>query len=198
MGARAYRLMVNYDVEGAILEIGSDRGEGSTAFWAALAQRCRVPFYSVDFDAEAYLRARRIPGSQAYQITGEAFLRTLWPGKKQRIGLAYLDNFDWQYPSLMGTDQVRDQIRTYRQHGLTMTNAQSQAAHLVQTRLIVPYASRQSIIMFDATWRHPDGTWTGKGGLAVPFLLAQSYQVLHSAPEAKERFDGFVVMGRAQ
>jgi len=71
-GASAYTMLDEVvdelDAGGAIVEIGSDRGEGSTAFLSRLANSTRRRFFSIDFSTEGYSNAKAICGSCAYQV----------------------------------------------------------------------------------------------------------------------------------
>ena len=72
-GASAYHLLGDVaeelDAVGAIVEVGSDRGEGSTNFLSGLANQTRRPFFSVDFSEQGFLNARRACGSCAHRVT---------------------------------------------------------------------------------------------------------------------------------
>jgi hypothetical protein len=77
-GAAAYRLLDDFadDLDpGNMIEIGSDRGEGSTRWLAEFAARQGKKFYTVDFSSEGYLNGQRACGSCAFQGMGEAFLK---------------------------------------------------------------------------------------------------------------------------
>ncbi len=110
-GASAYHLLGDLAEEldrvGAIVEVGSDRGEGSTTFLSALANRTRRPFFSVDFSEEGYLNARKACGSCAQRGMGEKWLEDAQGfsasseaagQENDLIAVAYLDNYDWTYP----------------------------------------------------------------------------------------------------
>ena len=62
MGVRSQYYILNYinSLQGAIVEIGCGRGEGSTDFFAGLVVGCKqFNHYAVDFDPEAYSVAKR-------------------------------------------------------------------------------------------------------------------------------------------
>jgi hypothetical protein len=76
-GAAAYRLLEEYadDLDsGNMIEIGSDRGEGSTRWLAEFAARGGRDFFTVDFSPEGFNNALRSCGACAFQGMGEDFL----------------------------------------------------------------------------------------------------------------------------
>ena len=54
--------------QGDFLEIGSDRGEGSTGALAQMAAATGRGFYSVDFSPIGFARASRACGACAHQV----------------------------------------------------------------------------------------------------------------------------------
>ena len=80
---------------GSFVEIGSDRGEGSTAYLSQFAERTGRDFFSVDFAPEGVANARRVCGACAYQGLGEEFLQNAFStvSKFGTISFAYLDNY---------------------------------------------------------------------------------------------------------
>jgi hypothetical protein len=76
-GAAAYRLLDDFvdDLDhGNMIEIGSDRGEGSTRWLAEFAAKTGRDFFTVDFSDEGYRNAQRACGSCAFKGMGESFL----------------------------------------------------------------------------------------------------------------------------
>ncbi len=76
-GAAAYRLLEEYadDLDpGNMIEIGSDRGEGSTRWLAEYAAKSERNFYTVDFSPEGFHNAQRSCGTCAFKGMGEDFL----------------------------------------------------------------------------------------------------------------------------
>ena len=76
-GAAAYKLLAEYadDLDaGNMIEIGSDRGEGSTRWLAEFAARNGRSFFTVDFSPEGYLNGQRACGPCAFKGMGEDFL----------------------------------------------------------------------------------------------------------------------------
>ena len=195
------------DPSGAWVEIGVDRGEGSTKFFADIAKTKGTKFYGVDADENQIARARAVLSSQGQMILGangqfylaqaplpdhielvhafgENFLEQFAqdnPGKK--FSLVYLDNFDWDY-WVGGQEEsfVPAQKQHYRDYmGTEMTNINSQKAHLLQAMRLMPLMTENSIIVCDDTWYHPnEGVFIGKCSAVIPYLLLQGYEILNS------------------
>jgi hypothetical protein len=176
---------------GAWVEIGVDRGEGSTKFFADLAEKRGVKFYGVDADHEQIARANSTMSTAGalpahvnlVAAKGEDFLlnwRTNTPGEK--ISLAYLDNFDWDY--WLG-QQEESFVPIQKQHyrdtmKVEMLNLNSQLTHLTQTIRMLPLMADNSIIVCDDTWYHPnEGIFIGKCSAVIPLLLVSGYSMLH-------------------
>jgi len=188
---------------GAWIEIGVDRGEGSTRFFADLAKTKATKFYGVDADEGQISRARAVLSSQGKMVLGtdgqfylaegtlpdhielthafgEQFLSNLTP---QPVSLVYLDNFDWDY--WVGRQEehfVPAQKQHYREYmGTEMTNINSQKAHLAQAMLLMPMMAANSIIVCDDTWYHPEeGVFIGKCSAVIPYLMLNGFELLHS------------------
>jgi hypothetical protein len=193
------------DPTGAWVEIGVDRGEGSTKFFADLAKAKGIKFYGVDADENQITRARTVLSAQGQAVLGpdgqfqlaqgplpdhieliyargEDFLEKFAqdnPGKK--FSLVYLDNFDWDY-WVGGQEEsfVPAQKQHYREYmGVEMTNINSQKAHLLQAMRLMPLMTEKSIIVCDDTWYHPnEGVFIGKCSAVIPYLLLNGYTVL--------------------
>lgn len=173
------------------VEIGVDRGEGSTKFFADLAEKRGSKFYGVDADSGQISAATTnltVNGKLPDHITlslskGEDFLAN-WKltTPKEKISLMYLDNFDWDY--WLGKQEesfVPIQKQHYREKmKVEMLNINSQLTHLVQAMRMLPLMSANSIVVCDDTWYHPnEGIFIGKCSAVIPFLLVNGYSILH-------------------
>ena len=197
--------MDSVDTTGSWVEIGVDRGEGSTKFFSNQAKTRNVKFYGVDADPGQIARARAVlgatgqafigtNGSIQYEVAempdhvklvhakGEDFLEQFAqdnPG--QKFSLVYLDNFDWDY-WVGGQEEafVPAQKQHYRDTmGIEMTNINSQKTHLLQAMRLMPLMTDKSIIVCDDTWYHPnEGVFIGKCSAVIPYLLLNGYTVL--------------------
>jgi hypothetical protein len=77
-----------------ILEIGSDRYEGSTEYFANLAQQHGVAFHSVDIVNDAQRRLSHLPVHRHTQ-SGSEWCQRVLPQLDVQVGCVYLDNFDY-------------------------------------------------------------------------------------------------------
>ena len=195
------------DPTGVWVEIGVDRGEGSTKFFADLAKAKGTKFYGVDADENQITRARATLSAQGQLILGndgqfyqaqgplpdhielthafgEDFLEQFAQNNpKKKFSLVYLDNFDWDY-WVGGQEEsfvpaVKQHYRDYM--GTEMTNINSQKSHLLQAMRLMPLMTEKSIIVCDDTWYHPnEGVFIGKCSAVIPYLLLHGYEVLNS------------------
>jgi len=190
MGARAYRHLSLYDpAPGCLIEIGSERGEGSTAWLHDYAQRHRLRFYTADIDLDTYTIARGIT-SGARNLTGTEVLRRL----RTPVSVAYMDGFDWIPDGQANEQWIGDQRARYATLGHHLDNDRCQQTHLEEARLITGKANERCAVICDDTWLGPTG-WTGKGGLAVPHFVSEGFTVVdHDG--CKDHSLGYVVLKR--
>jgi hypothetical protein len=177
---------------GCWIEVGVDRGEGSTRFLSDLAATRGVNFYGVDMDPDQITRATKnlsVDGKLPSHVTlacnrGENYIQQLSnDNPKLKASLVYLDNFDWDY-WLGGQEEafVAGVKQNYRDKlGVEMTNIQSQVTHLLQAIYLMPMMSENSIIVCDDTWYHPnEGVFIGKCSAVIPYLFLNGYSLLHN------------------
>jgi hypothetical protein len=190
---------------GAWVELGVDRGEGSTQWFANKAKTQADGFFGVDMDPEQIVRADQglrtktaslgangqmevVVGDLPDYINlvnakGEDFLdsfATKYPDKK--ISLAYLDNFDWDY--WLGREEetfVAGVKQNYQDKmGVEMNNINSQLTHLLQACRLMPLMTDNSIIVCDDTWAMPEeGIFSGKCSAAIPYIMLHGYKIIH-------------------
>ena len=168
-----------------VLEIGTDRGlkraeyAGSTKYMKELADLHGCDFATVDVDNELLEPARQ-RGVLAYNMTGEDFCQFTLPLRRQKVSMAYLDNFDWDWNPPQNDPFIKEQQELYRtKYGVEMTNVSSQAAHVVQTMWLLPYLAEHCVVGFDDTFYMPHlGHYTGKGAAAVPLLLGLGFEIV--------------------
>lgn len=176
------------------LELGSDRFEGSSQYFADLAYQHQGKFITVDLDKEAVLRAVRHTPAE-YKTNAEFVHREAikWctedlPTYNTTIKVVYLDNFDWDWNTNMHSEMIANQRVWYQAQGIVMSNLNSQVSHLAQMQALLPYMSKQSIVCVDDTYEY-NGVYIGKGGAVVPYLIANGYEILISG-------DYGVILGR--
>jgi hypothetical protein len=166
-------------VEGSLVEIGASRpGDNqSTQYLYDLAKSIGTNFITCDINVQRIreLNDQDIP---AVCNKGEDFLPTYEP----KVSIAYLDNFDWNWHPMATEDWTLVQIQEYReQYNIEMTNLMSQIAHVHQAVILETKTTTNSIIAMDDTWFDTGwDTYQGKGGAAVPYLIACGYTVLET------------------
>ena len=181
------------NIGGNIVEIGASRpgDDQSTQYLYDMAKQLGIDFVTCDINRERVADLNN-QGITATCLKGEEFLPMYGP----KISIAYLDNFDWNWHPMATEDWTLDQIKEYREnYNIEMTNVYSQAAHVHQAVLLEPKTAENSIICIDDTWFHSTwDTYQGKGGAAVPYLLAKGYKSL----ETTHGRDGIygIILGR--
>jgi hypothetical protein len=166
-------------IEGSLVEIGASRpgDDQSTQYLHDLAKSIGTDFITCDINFQR-IRELNDQGIPAVCNKGEEFLPTYEP----KVSIAYLDNFDWNWHPMATEDWTLVQIQEYReQYNIEMTNLMSQSAHVHQAVILETKTTTNSIIAIDDTWFDTGwDTYQGKGGAAVPYLLARGYTVLET------------------
>jgi len=163
-----------------IVEIGSDRWEGSSAYFADLADTHDMKFVSVDLDEDARRRIQRTIDPSHVEITEFVHADgTAWSAGYQgpQIKVLYLDNFDWDWRTDRQQSMIQDQVRWYADRGIVMNNINSQTAHVTQMVNLLPHMSARCLVCVDDTYEY-NGVFIGKGGAVVPYLLGQGFGML--------------------
>lgn len=160
-----------------IVEIGSDRWEGSSAYFADLANTHGMRFVSVDLDSDARHRLRKTVALDHAHLT--EFVQsegTRWTADYNgpTIRVLYLDNFDWDWRTDRQEQMIQDQIAWYREKGMVMNNINCQTAHITQMVNLLSYMAAQCVVCIDDTYEY-NGVYLGKGGAVVPYLLGQGF-----------------------
>jgi spermidine synthase len=184
--AMDFSRVLNYiheiSVDGDILEIGADRGDGSTFIFASIAAHMGKQLYSVDIDKDIietnHNRFERMPFNlpvSFYTQPGEEFLEQ---NSDKKFSIVLLDNFDWQWDPNQSEDFIEVQKSRYaKEFNIEMTNLNSQVTHLKQAVLLTNLLTKQAIIVCDDTyWDHSHATYTGKCGSAIPYLMTIGFR----------------------
>jgi hypothetical protein len=176
-----------------IVEIGSDRWEGSSAYFADLANTHSMQFITVDLDPGAGIRLRKTVAPEHVPLVEFVLAEgTAW--SKQYSGPAikalYLDNFDWDWSTNRQSEMIEQQREWYSSQGITMSNLNSQTSHITQMVNLLPHMSAQCVVCVDDTYEY-NGVFIGKGGAVVPYLLGQNFGLLQTG-------DYGVILGRGQ
>lgn len=173
-----------------ILEIGSDRNEGSTKFFDAYSKDLGIPFYSVDIEDDAKVRLHSLEYTNWVIASGSVWTSEQLPTLNKKIKVLYLDNFDWNHnPSLPDETNFAE---LYEKHGVTWTNLNCVAEHLQQMINCLPFMADQSIVICDDTpYQSHSGIYIGKCSAVIPLLITQGYKIVHSADNGVILIRGF-------
>ena len=166
------------DCTGIVLEIGSDRYEGSSAYFAELADQYNKDFVTIDLDENMPRRLKQcIPKHLQDRVTFIQCDGTEWTKTCIRpISILYLDNFDWDWEVGTYSKMIEEQRVWYTERGIEMNNINSQVAHLTQMQNLLPCMTRSCVVCLDDTYIH-NGVYIGKGGAVVPYLLANNFKL---------------------
>ena len=165
-----------------ILEIGSERGEGSSLFFYNLAKDHNIDFYSIDVVPDAKNNCDYINFIVAK--SGHEWCMDVLPTLNKKIKILYLDNFDWIYPSIAHFEWLNDQIKSYADRGIIMNNDNSQEEHRLQSIFCIPYMDEESIVFFDDTWVDDslDSGYDGKCGKAIQLFINAGF-IIENNPQ---------------
>lgn len=160
----------------SFIEIGSQRGTGSTYKFAKLCQKSGWQFITVDADDATAILAKNIvhqisPQFEAHNEPGEVFLKNY---SKTNIGICYLDAFD------IVTDWAhkKETLETYKKRNMEITNEAAYKMHYDAACNVYQKIVPGGFISFDDVWLDKTNTWQGKGKTAIPFLLSHGFIVL--------------------
>ncbi len=164
-----------------VVEIGSERGEGSTSYLYQWAHNRGLDFYSVDVVPDAQAHFKDMPPDFNFCLTeaGSEWCKTKLPLLHKRIKVLYLDNFDWIDPNNLQYQWLHDQIAAYAERGVVMNNENCQEEHRLQALHCLPYMDYQSIVLIDDSWIDSTTTtgFNGKCGTAIPLFLTAGYKI---------------------
>lgn len=179
------------------VEIGSDRGEGSTRTFSDIAQRNQTVVHTVDINSYPKEWCEKHGFTQGivwHQAIGSEWAKNVFPTLNKKIVCLYLDNFDYNYNTVRIDPMILEQQKQYREEfGIEMTNENCLVEHMKQMIALLPYMSEHSIVICDDTY-DSNGCWIGKGGPIVTFLQAHGYHL--AAVEVEERLSYGVVLKR--
>ena len=179
LNSQPHLAQLYYDQErDMILEIGSDQNEGSTEFFNGLAVNWEIPFYTVDVIDEAQHRFTHCDHI-IWQVSegGAVWTKTVLPTLSKQIKVLYLDNYDWSNPG-PNADNIKE---NYAQRNVEWSNLGSQVEHLAQMINCMPYMAAESLVICDDTpLVEASGTYSGKCGAVVPYLIANGYQIVYT------------------
>ena len=169
-------LMTSFTAGKFFLEIGSDRGEGSTRALAELANKLDLIFITVDMDPSIYEKALKIvkeinPKFSAECYRGENFIKLFG---KEDIAVLYLDAYDTM-PE--GLDLPQDIKNPYIKNTGAWSNKAAWEMHLKASTRADERLIPGGLICFDDEWKK-EGVWAkrSKGYTAIPWLFEHGYK----------------------
>ena len=174
------------------VEIGSDRGGGSTYYLQNLARQTKNDFITVDIDP-VYLGS----SIKSVKMAGEDWVQDQLPTIGSKVRLVFMDGFDWTtQPTAVrngtASPDTYNLISDYEKKNLQLNNVNSAMAHILQVIGLLPNMEDKCAIMFCDTWfNYTLDTFEGKGAGAVYMLLAEGYNVLSASYQLN-----YIMMGR--
>ena len=186
--------------QGAWVEIGADRGEGSTGWLIEQWKQYGTDkFYCIDMNKETLdknITKHAQDGVEFILGQGEIILQQ---NPIKNVAVAYLDNFDWDY-WLEGTEEgfVAPIRETYKKYmDCEMTNLNSQICHMAQAIHLIANMMENSLIVCDDTWFEPkEGIFIGKCSAVIPLLMCHRYSIIKNIGYRNGSGGSGVIMGR--
>ena len=101
------------DTNAIMMEIGSDRNEGSTSWFDNFAKIHKQEFYSVDVIDDAENRHTHLENTNFIICdAGSSWTATELPKLNKKINILYLDNYDWgNYPVGINEKNIKKLFR---------------------------------------------------------------------------------------
>jgi len=162
-----------------LVEIGTTRervaGQGSTEKLAIFTAFLGMHFLTVDVDPKNTKRVDGVlrylnPDAKAVTARGENYLKL----EERAPDFIYLDAFDYDHGK-------HSQQRQNRYRELLQTDINDEACwkmHEACAHAIKEKMREGGIVVIDDTWTDADGTYLGKGKLAVPLLLDSGFEII--------------------
>lgn len=184
MGRQPYKMLETFsnlkvNQNNIVLEIGSERGEGSSLFLYNWATKNNIDFFSIDVLDSAKKEFVNFNANFIVASAGHIWCKDELPKLRKLIKILYLDNFDWTDVNNLKYDWLHELINSYKERGVIMNNQNSQEEHRLQALYCIPFMDEQSIVFFDDTWKShitPSG-YDGKSGTAIPLFIEAGYKI---------------------
>jgi len=177
---KIYQRIINHlpeKVQGVFVEIGSDRGEGSTIALDRWAGEFNTKLITVDVSSKPKSRlADSLPNTKFVVAQGSTWAKD-FALTCTDIAVLYLDNFDYIWDINNVSPAIRIQMQEYAGQGVAMTNQTCQIEHMKQIMFLANALHKNSIVAFDDTYAYND-CWIGKCGPAVVYLLSEGWSVV--------------------
>lgn len=164
--------------DSVFVEIGSERGEGSTIYLSTLAQQHGTVLHSVDIGDWASKELKH-PALICHVQSGADWAKKTYPSINKYISVLYLDNFDWIWDVNNIPEWILNQINDYKERfNIDMNNDNCQQEHFNQMLALLPYMAPKSIVLLDDTNISANHTWSGKNGPVVYLLRNYGFNIL--------------------
>ena len=165
-------------LHGVFVEIGSDRGEGSTQILAEVAQQHNTRLITVDISSKAQSRLSHTLSNTDFVVASGSAWAQDFANTHTNIAVLYLDNFDYIWDIDSVSAAIRQQMHDYAGQGIVMSNQNCQIEHMRQMVALTPLLSPDAVVAFDDTYCVND-CWIGKCGPAVVYLQSLGWTVVH-------------------
>jgi len=178
---KVYQSITNYLPEkptGVFVEIGSERGEGSTIALNDLARQFKTKLISVDIKPDAQQRYVHQLLHTEFVVDSGSIWAKEFASTHRDISILYLDNFDYIWNVNDVTAEIQIQMQEYAGQGIAMNNQNCQAEHMRQIVALSPCLAPDAVVVFDDTYCYND-CWIGKCGPAVVYMQAYGWSVIH-------------------
>ena len=167
---------------GVFVEIGSERGEGSTISLNNLAAQYNTKLISVDINPDAQQRyGHQLAHTEFVVESGSTWAKN-FSTFQSNIALLYLDNFDYIWDINNIGDNIQQQMQEYAGQGVTMNNQNCQAEHMRQIVALRTCLSPNAVVVFDDTYCYND-CWIGKCGPVVVYMQAHGWSVVYQTTD---------------
>lgn len=180
LNSKAFIDKLQFNTNNIIVEIGSDRAEGSTEWFDNIAKNNNIDFYSVDVVKYASQIFNHLQNTKfIIAESGSYWAHNELPKIDKKIKVLYLDNYDWiSSMNHINANELK-LIAEYKSRGVDMTNLNCQREHLYQMIGCLPYMDDESLVICDDTpFNQSSGVYFGKNGAVVPYLLNYGYEVV--------------------
>jgi hypothetical protein len=104
-----HNFLSQIDSGSVFVEIGSDRLEGSTLYFANLAKEYNTILHTVDITTEPQSRICH-DSIEWHTGVGSEWCKDVWPMVNKKISLLYLDNFDYNWNTSSNPQSVMPKI----------------------------------------------------------------------------------------
>lgn len=175
-----------------LVEVGTTRemvpGQGSTRLFSEFCVKKNLEFVTVDMDPNNSNLANEMfiaegMGFKAVTEKGEDYLAQY----SGIIDFVFLDAYDFDH----GKHSSLRQSRYAKYLGGAIDEQQCHKMHLDCCEALLKCLAEDGLICIDDTWLDEHGNWTAKGTTAVPFLLANGFEIIENRNRA-------VLLGRVK